>query len=289
MINSLRIIDAHGHTGKFYEEDLTFERLSDSISIESISSYRVEQILISNLSGIDTISHKPAKETNSSPILNQKESTEEILEICRQNKKFLPVALCQPGFGSAEEIDKILTKDKFYALKFHPYFLGIRADDKLFDPFLEVAKKHNLPCVIHSADGKFNFETEENGKSSPVYIYNLAKRHADVPIVLYHINLEANLDLGIDVVKQSIENKDADLYLETSWVNPCKVAEALRTVGVDRVLFGSDATLGLFETKEGYLSWVQSLETEIKSHFPENSDVVLRKLFYENSKTLFKI
>lgn len=289
MKNIFSVIDAHGHTGKFYEDILTAEKLSDSIDIEKISSYSVEKVLISNLSGIDTFSHQPALESNSSPILNQKESNKEILDICKHNEKFLPIALCQPGFGSAEEIDKILNNDKFYALKFHPYFLGVRVDDKLFDPFLNVAKKNNLPCVIHSADGKFNFDSEENGKSAPIYLYNLAKRHPEVPIVLYHINLCENIDLGIDIVKQSLKNQDSNLYLEISWVPPDMVIKAIKTVGIDRVLFGSDATLGQFQTKQGYLERIQLLVDEVKMYFPENYEVILKKLFYENSVKLFNL
>jgi len=158
--------------------------------------------------------------------------------------------------------------------------------------------------------------------ADPRRIYNLAKRTPNVPVVLYHMSLAPakkvsdltedeinqrgignardkwiwdvrekwNQD-GIDAVKESLTKKDANLYLETSWTKPETVVKAIKEVGADRVLFGTDAPIGdfgEFATKEKYYEYVDSIQNAIRTEFKEKADGIIEKVFYQNAEGLFK-
>ena len=56
--------------------------------------------------------------------------------------------------------------------------MNMYADDYRCDPYMEFARKNNLPCMFHS---------EGEGVSGVESIYNLAKRFPDVPVILAHM------------------------------------------------------------------------------------------------------
>jgi predicted TIM-barrel fold metal-dependent hydrolase len=303
FLGKTMIIDAHAHIesendpnlkSHFYGNDLGAGILDAAVDIENISGDNlVKQVLVSNITGIDTIDHKAGGQ----PFQSQRVANEETLRICEKHRKFLPEAVCQPGHASPEEIEELVSQNKFYALKFHPYYLGINANDEVYDPFIEIAKKHELPCVFHSAPGT----------SDPALIYDLAKRHKDVPFVLYHMNLGSNEDKerAIRIVKESLDKKDANLYLEISWVDmemdpnkPSLITKAIDTVGADRVIFGTDASLGDFGRRvnseflgnKNYDGRIEQIKRNIRANYdPEEAEDIINKIFYENSKKLFKI
>lgn len=57
--------------------------------------------------------------------------------------------------------------------------------------------------------------------SRPDQIYELAKRHKDVPVILGHMggNTGNNTKAAVDIMVESIENNSAKLYADISWVN----------------------------------------------------------------------
>ena len=180
------------------------------------------------------------------------------------------------------------------------------------EELMKIAQKHNVPCVFHT----------ENGNADPKKIYDLAKRTPDVPVVLYHMNIvpsgkvgdrpeeeiqsknlqndrdkwcwdvrEAWNREGIDIVEQSIKNKDANLYLEVSWTKPETLVEAIKRIGADRVIWGTDAPIGdngENSNREKYIDKVNSFKYAIREAFPENAEEIEDKVFYKNAERLFK-
>ena len=74
-------------------------------------------------------------------------------------------------------------------LKFHPQGLMLNADSELYDDYLNLAAEKKLPVLFHS-QVSINYDLAEPLKelnwSDPEYIYKLAKRHPDVPVILGH-------------------------------------------------------------------------------------------------------
>lgn len=222
MTADRKIFDIHGHNGSWPDRINCDELIFDVIKREKIS-----KLLISNLSGMETENHVEG----GNPLIPELEANRQTIKLCKENEGVLyAAAVCQVGKSSPETLEQALKEYKFTALKFHPFLIGIDANDKIYDPYLEIAEANNLPCVFHSAPGT----------SDPMKIYMLAKRHPKVPVVLYHINLMGNCEFTIEMIAKAVAKKEANLYCDTAWCPMDVTVNALRSSIKNRVMFGSD-------------------------------------------------
>lgn len=236
----------------------------------------------------------------------------------KANDKYVLYATCQPSFGNPENIERVLkmAPNKFKGLKFHPKQLNLKADDYSYDKYLELAKKYKLPCLFHSqvnldysdGIGKLVNDVSKWDKSDPEFIYSLAKRHPTVPIIMAHTGAGGKLahEKAIDVLLKSIDNNDAKLYCDISWVDfendlpsktPTTIINLIKKLkeknSLDRILFGTDAPLGYYGEKsiispsKAYKITVDNIKTAIRENFGTESDLIINKIFYENAHKLF--
>jgi predicted TIM-barrel fold metal-dependent hydrolase len=197
----------------------------------------------------------------------------------KKGSKCKALAVCQPGFATADETEYLLktynkpdNENRIYGLKFHSRYLNIRTSDHRYDPFFDVAEKYGLPCYLH---------TDPWGAAEGLDLFQLAKRHPKVTTVFVHMtsnsgkpdDFKAHRQKTIDETKKLIYKQnangeyekdnigrlipkdppDANIYLETAW---CGLAAdhavmALRELGPDRVLYGSDMPLGPTQDPKG--------------------------------------
>jgi predicted TIM-barrel fold metal-dependent hydrolase len=305
------IIDSHSHLGEWYNDknfqpsNLTdFAKDSFEITVNGKKQTdEIECILVSNLSCL-------LKKQDGKFLKNETDGNKELLEQCKQNPKLKAEIVCQPGVGKAENIDTLLKENEkdIYALKFHPQESNLPANDAAYEPYMKIAQKYKKPCVFHS--------DRIDTPSSPYKIYELAKKTPNVPVVLYHMSMASGGKLselpqselkakglegvddyvwnhrekwnrdGISVVKESIAKKDANLFLEVSWTKPETIIEAIKEVGADKVLFGTDAPLGEMGNAKDYRGRIVEVKNAIKQNF-DNADEIINKVFFENSNKLF--
>jgi len=295
------IIDAHAHTGKWYAKDYGADSLDVfikeplNITLNGVKQQDiVEKMLVSNLSCID-----------SNGLLDETVGNTKMLELCANNPKLYPLAVCQPNKtgGNASELKSLIDKNegKFVGLKFHPHGLPLVASSAEYDDYLKLALKKKLPCLFHCQDNN----------SSPEAIYTLAKRHPKVPVIMAHLGAggEANHKKAIDVLLESIQKGDAKLYADISWVDwgmdgfPSNKQNSIVDVikklkkenALDRLMFGTDAPLGCFgengasniSPKQAYEQTVSNLKTVIKDNFTDDADDIINKIFHDNADELF--
>ena len=134
-------------------------------------------------------------------------------------------------------------------------------------------EKINLAAVFHS---------DPSGDASAARIYETARRHPAVPVVLYHMGFFGPHEGAIEVVKQSLDNDDADLYLGTAQADPVDVLAAVRELGSERVIFGSDAT---FYGATHYELYEALVDTLVKSLTPAEFANVVR----QNAVRVFRL
>ena len=168
---------------------------------------------------------------------------------------------------------------------------------------MQLAAEKKFPCLFHSDGNNFS-----NAKK----IYDLAKRHKNVPVILGHSGCD-DFDGALNVMIESVRKKDAKLYCDISWLNwenglpdgsHSKVKtliEKMKSINaLDRILFGTDAPLGCFgeslatdkfgttlSEKQAYEKTVSGLKTMIKNNFASESDEIIDKIFYQNAQELF--
>ena len=296
------IIDSHVHCGKWTNDSFPVSSVIDFFSKKiSGGKDKVVGAFISNLDCIINLNGKPYMDELSGNLALIKE--------CLVNKKLIPFLVCQPGYGSAKNIETLLNSypDLIKGLKFHPACLKLPANDSRYLPYMELAEKFQKPCLFHSeviqdAQGKFT----RGGVSDPALIYETAQKFPSVPVILGHMGLGGDKahDIGIRTLIDSIEHGDAKLYADLAWVdwdNPEKthivkaIQELLNTSKGDkteRLLFGTDAPLGVFgeaalRQPDAYEKNIVNIKHAIREAFPDEANTLISRIFYRNAKKLY--
>lgn len=129
-----------------------------------------------------------------------------------------------------EEAIELFDHPKFLGAKLHPLLDAYHPDDPRVHPLVEALIERDLPVLVHCGHPIFTL---------PWSIEELAVRYPEARIILGHMG-HGNIiyiNGAIDVAE-----RNPNVYLETSGMPMhTKIAEAVRRVGPEKVLFGSDA------------------------------------------------
>jgi len=259
-----RTIDIHAHIGSFAGFDLSTETL-----LANLKQYNIQLALISNIDGAQL----PGTTRN----LDEKTANQITLETVRKYPDVLRgLAWARPTDpnGSPANLEPFLHDQQFVGIKLHPEMNQFAADDSLVDGYLSLCAKYNVPAVFHSGATGSN--------SDPKKIYRAAARHPTVPVILYHMGFKGPHEQAIAVVKESLQKRNAQLYLETAQADPQAVLRAVKELGAERVLFGTDAT---YYGKDHYARYIPLMELLRR----ELSDDEFIKVMCGNAIRLFKL
>ncbi|MGH2568463.1 MAG: amidohydrolase family protein [Bacteroidota bacterium] len=241
-----RIIDIHGHIGSFKGYDLSTETL-----LKNVGEYGLSLVLVSNIDGAEL----PETEN-----VDERTANERTVEFLRRHaENFRGLLWSRPNDGAPATLERFLsdstTRRLFVGIKIHPAMNHFPADDPKVDGYLALCEKYGIPAVFHSDASGSN--------ADPRRIYTAARRHPAVPVVLYHSGFKTKHDSALAVVKESIARADAELFLETAQVSADDVMRAITEVGVDHVLFGTDATYYGSEHYKRYEPLIERLKKEL--------------------------
>jgi predicted TIM-barrel fold metal-dependent hydrolase len=129
---------------------------------------------------------------------------------------------------AVREFERCVRELGFRGLKLHPTLHGYHlADHGLLDPIFEYAASAKVPIISHGASDLFN---------SPLEFAEIARRHPGVPLVMAHMGMFWSTDQAVEVAS-SIPN----LYLEASRAPVFEIATAVRRLGPEKVLWGTDS------------------------------------------------
>jgi len=135
--------------------------------------------------------------------------------------------------GADQEVERAVREWGFKGVKMHPLLDSFLPDDELINPVMEISRKLEVPILFHSGHPPW---------SLPWHFGNLAERYPDVKIILGHMGHG-----HIVYINGSIEMalKHENIYLETSGMPMhSKVKQAVKEVGLERILYGSDMPFG---------------------------------------------
>jgi predicted TIM-barrel fold metal-dependent hydrolase len=189
-----------------------------------------------------------------------------------------PLVWVRPGETSVEEVRSRLT-DGFIGIKLHPTVDEYHADDHELDRYIEIAAEIGCPVACHSAPGE----------ADPDHIRRLAERFPMVSVILYHTYLgpsEGRRRAAVHVREQP------NLYLESSWCEWREVLQLVEETNVERMLFGSDASVdGPHHycrhppNVQGKETYNEGLVPLVRALGPEAA----RKVLGDNARRLFRL
>jgi uncharacterized protein len=167
--------------------------------------------------------------------------------------------------GFVEEALELFEHPRFLGVKLHPLLDAYHPNDPAIHPLVEALIERDMPALIHCGHPIFTL---------PWSIEELAVEYPAAKLILGHMG-HGNIiyiNGAIDVAE-----RNANVYLETSGMPMhTKIAEAVRRVGPDKVMFGSDAPF--------HEIGVEVRKVQVSGLSPELVDRVLqksaRKLFF---------
>ncbi len=166
--------------------------------------------------------------------------------------------------GCVEEAERFLDHPKFLGLKLHPLIDGYLPNDPSVHPLMELLLARGLPVLVHCGHPIF---------SLPWSIEELAVSFPGVKVIIGHMGhgnvvyINASIDIAA---------RNPNVYLETSGMPMhTKIKEAVERVGVERVLYGSDAPF--------HHPAVEILRVQVSGLGP----VELEQVLSRNSRKLF--
>jgi predicted TIM-barrel fold metal-dependent hydrolase len=124
----------------------------------------------------------------------------------------------------------------FKGVKFHPRneAFAINSEELSF-PIAELASKLKVPILIHTG------EPDTYGFAQPTLVGDLADSFPDVTLIIGHMGKRLYEDAIC--VARWFEN----IILETSFRSSRDITRAVKRVGADRVVYGSDMPFGIPE------------------------------------------
>jgi predicted TIM-barrel fold metal-dependent hydrolase len=130
---------------------------------------------------------------------------------------------------SVREIDRCVKNGPMVGVKL---WVARRATDKQLDPIIARAAELKAPVMQHTW---FKAGGNLQGESTPFDVVDLAKRHPKATLVCGHTG--GDWQLGIRAIRAT-----TSLYTETGGSDPTSgfVEMAVRELGADRVIYGSD-------------------------------------------------
>jgi hypothetical protein len=130
--------------------------------------------------------------------------------------------------GAAAEIKRCVEELGFVAVKCHTSGHALNPNGADAQVIFETAVELGIPVMVHIA-------TFGIPLSAPGHLIPLAKRYPTLKIVAAHMGAAT---LSGDVVW--IAEEHPNIYLETSWAMGPDIEWAVRTLGANRVMMGTD-------------------------------------------------
>ncbi len=161
-------------------------------------------------------------------------SNEFILDICKSDPRFIPAVNLPPLTPHAAEKLRSYIKEGAKILKIHAASDGEGAESPHYRTLLEIAAEHHLPVILHTGCLHSHLFYRKPELGNPREFESWYQDYPSIKFILAHMNFhqpDTALDLG---------EKFGNIYVDTSWQPSEVIAEAVRRLGSEHVLMGSD-------------------------------------------------
>ncbi len=266
----MKIIDSHIHTS-FNRKDFleTARKIGNKFSINELNKQLKEN-------HVEYAVSITSNRTDTTPL-----EYESIIALSKAYKCILGVLGINPSKinnSSIKKIEKGIKLGLIKGLKIYPGYYYTYPNDKRYNAFYHLAEKYKIPVIIHCGD---TYKKEALVKyAHPLNVDDVAVRFPNVNFIIAHMGNPWILDAAEIIYKN--DNVYADLSglfigNKDSKFTKNKVLEAFDYIdNYDKLIYGSDWPL---VNMKSYIKIIKEIVP--KKYY--------NKVFYENSKKLFKI
>ena len=222
IIGAMGFIDAHTHIASWPDLDTCIRNI-----VESQEKYDIDFSLISNADAAEF--HSVGDPDR--PVKNTLECLREVVDLCRAFPGRFGAAVWLRPYYEKEVAEDLISyieenRDIIFALKFHPYDERTRITDPSLWPYLDLARKLDLPILVHTATDPY---------SGIGFLEEVARANPDLRFVAAHLELCSDNEYAIEVL-----SRNPNIYADTAWVSMDKAVKTMEICGKNRIFFGSD-------------------------------------------------
>ena len=130
---------------------------------------------------------------------------------------------------AADEVPRLVEDLGLVGLKFHPWIQVFPANSGLLRPVYEQASRYRLPILFHTGTPPY---------AQPAQVAQWAGEYPDVQFIMGHFGKL----IWLDAVRAALQYPN--VYLETSGAQVADLEIAVKRLGEERIVFGTDLPIG---------------------------------------------
>ncbi len=208
------IIDVHAHLGydEIFEEEFT----------------AAELLAAQEENGVDITIVQPGVTVTLESARRQHDAIADLMR--RYPGRFYGMANPNPHLPEDQyraEVTRCLTELGFVGIKIHTFAHAISPASQAARKVFALAAEFDIPVMVHTGSGA--------PFALPSQVLPAARAFPTVRIILAHSGMMVYASEALQVAQLC-----SNVYLETTWTGGFLVRQFCRTIGPDRVLFGSD-------------------------------------------------
>ena len=161
-------------------------------------------------------------------------TNEFVLELAQEYSQILPVVHVPREAANPVETFKSYIQQGAIALKIHPASDGEGVDSPRYQQLLKVAQQMGLPVILHTGCIHSRLLYRDPHLSHVSHFQEWFENYPEIQFVLAHMNFHEP-DAALDLCEQY-----GQLFVDTSWQPAEVIGEAVRRIGAERVLLGTD-------------------------------------------------
>ena len=161
-------------------------------------------------------------------------SNDFVIEACRTYPELVPVVNITRDTLRPAVTLKAMVKRGAKALKIHTAADGEGPDSPRYNLLLKTAAELNLPVILHTGCIHSHVLYKQPQLGNAELFKPWFKEFRELRFILAHMNYHEP-EIAFDLAEEHF-----NLYMDTSWQPAEVIGEAVRRIGADRVLFGTD-------------------------------------------------
>jgi len=161
-------------------------------------------------------------------------SNEFVLELAQEHPELFAVVNLPKDAPRPSELLRSYVKQGAKALKIHPAADGEGVQSTRYKKLLKTAQELGIPVIIHTGCIHSRLIYKDVHQSRAELFKKWYESYPDLKFILAHMNYHEP-QVALDLCE-----KYENLFVDTSWQPAEVIGEAVRRMGAERILFGSD-------------------------------------------------